>query len=113
MIRRTPANSKCSFSQVLLALCLSSCIDSGKGDGATHPAFCPSRHSNIRQSGGGVAICMAAEGGVGKRIAVVGAGAAGLAVAKELRSIGHDVTVLEQGDLARIVESRCFIRSSP
>ena len=38
------------------------------------------------------------EVGTGKRVAIVGSGAAGLAAAQQLARVGHDVTVLEKSD---------------
>lgn len=41
---------------------------------------------------------MSAAGKTSKRVAVVGAGAAGLATAKEMRARGHQVVVIDQAD---------------
>eukprot|EP00283_Hemiselmis_rufescens_P007675 CAMPEP_0173429610 /NCGR_PEP_ID=MMETSP1357-20121228/8276_1 /TAXON_ID=77926 /ORGANISM="Hemiselmis rufescens, Strain PCC563" /LENGTH=179 /DNA_ID=CAMNT_0014393817 /DNA_START=109 /DNA_END=645 /DNA_ORIENTATION=+ len=57
------------------------------------PSQLPEHHRMPSLAGAAAATCIA-QGG--KRVGVIGAGAAGLAAAKEMRKQGHDVTVIEQ-----------------
>ena len=83
----------CATAAALLLLALAACpsVDAFSSARAT-----PCRGTGSQGTAAGV--CMSAAAKMSKRVAVVGAGASGLATAKEMRARGHQVVVIDQAD---------------